>query len=264
MLNNIGKLIKNVIDFIHDSSSHYHLKHSKKENRNKASTNTLPHISKRNIKRLIPVGMLSVICALSVISISAVDVGVWYVVGTDSDWPYWEKQYYKVNSYDSNTGNASVTLCDEAGVDSWDTNYWTADNNVYIDGNYYGTWNFPRGITWTHGSNSQYYTIPSLSQGEHTIKLEPCNVGSDTVTAVSSVFKITVPYKKYTNKINVRYQNVDGSWGNYSTVYNQDVVQGTNVSWGRNADSTYKYAVLVINLLVQPLSMLTFIDKYIL
>lgn len=238
MLNNIGKLIKNVTNFIHDSSSHYHFKYNKKENHNKAS----PYISKRTIKRLIPVGMLSVICAFSVMSISAVDVGVWYLVGSDSDWPYWEKQYYKVNSYDSNTGNASVTLCDEAGVDSWDTNYWTADNNVYIDGNYYGTWKFPRGITWTHGSNSQYYTIPSLSQGEHTIKLEPCNVGSDTVTAVSSVFKITVPYKKYTNKVNVRYQNVDGSWGSYTTVYNQDVTQGTNVSWSRPADGTYKAA----------------------
>lgn len=236
MLNKFREIIKNVINSIYDNSSHYHF--NKKEKHNKSS----PKILKRNIKRLIPIGMLSVICALSVISISAVDVGVWYVVGTDSDYPYWEKQYYKVNSYDSNTGNASVTLCDEAGVDSWDTNYWTADNNVYIDGNYYGTWYFPRGITWTHGSNSQYYTIPSLSQGEHTIKLEPCNVGSDTVTAVSSVFKITVPYKKYTNKINVRYQNVDGSWGNYTTVYNQDVVQGTNVSWSRKADSTYQAA----------------------
>lgn len=242
MLNNLRKLVKKLTNFIHDNTSYYHLKHNNEENRNKASPRSLPYISKKNIKKLIPVGMLSVICALSVISISAVDVGVWYVVGTDSNWPYWEKQYYRVDSYDSNTGNASVTLCDEAGVDSWDTNYWTADNNVYIDGNYYGTWYFPRGITWTHGSNSQYYNIPSLSQGEHTIKLEPCNVGSDTVTAVSSVFKITVPYKKYTNKINVRYQNVDGSWGNYSTVYNQDVVQGTNVSWSRNADSTYKYA----------------------
>lgn len=242
MLNNIGKLVKNVTNFIHDSSSHY-LKYNKKNNHNKAS----PYFSKRNIKRLIPVGMFSVICALSVISISAIDVGVWYVVGSSYNYPYWEKQYYKVNGYDSVTGNASVTLCDEAGVDSWDTNYWTGDNNVYIDGNYYGTWYFPRDIQWTHGTNSQYYTIPSLSQGEHTIKLEPCNVGSDTETSVSSVFKITVPYKKYTNKINVRYQNVDGSWGNYTTVYNQDVVQGTNVSWSRNADSIYKYAGISYN-----------------
>lgn len=242
MLNNIGKLVKNVTNFIHDSSSHY-LKYNKKNNHNKAS----PYFSKRNIKRLIPVGMFSVICALSVISISAIDVGVWYVVGSSYNYPYWEKQYYKVNGYDSVTGNASVTLCDEAGVDSWDTNYWTGDNNVYIDGNYYGTWYFPRDIQWTHGTNSQYYTIPSLSQGEHTIKLEPCNIGSETVTTVSSVFKITVPYKKYTNKINVRYQNVDGSWGNYTTVYNQDVVQGTNVSWSRNADSIYKYAGISYN-----------------
>ena len=236
MLNKFREIIKNVINSIYDNSSHYHF--NKKEKHNKSSSKIL----KRNIKRLIPVGMFSAICALSVISISAVDVGVWYVVGTDSNYPYWEKQYYKVNGYNSETGNASVTLCDEAGVDSWDTDYWTADNNVYIDGNYYGTWYFPRGITWTHGSNSQYYTIPSLSQGEHTIKLEPCNVGSDTVTAVSSVFKITVPYKKYTNKVNVRYQNVDGSWGGYTTVYNQDVTQGTNVSWSRNADSTYQAA----------------------
>lgn len=242
MLNNIGKLVKNVTNFIHDSSSHY-LKYNKKNNHNKAS----PYFSKRNIKRLIPVGMFSVICALSVISISAIDVGVWYVVGSNYNYPYWEKQYYKVNGYDSVTGNASVTLCDEAGVDSWDTNYWTGDNNIYIDGNYYGTWYFPRDIQWTHGSNSQYYTIPSLSQGEHTIKLEPCNLGNDTETSVSSVFKITVPYKKYTNKINVRYQNVDGSWGNYTTVYNQDVVQGTNVSWSRNADSIYKYAGISYN-----------------
>ena len=85
MLKKFCKIVKNVINSIYDNSSHYHF--NKKGNHNKAS----PKILKMNIKRLIPIGMLSVICALSVMSISAVDVGVWYVVGTDSDYPYWEK-----------------------------------------------------------------------------------------------------------------------------------------------------------------------------
>ena len=83
MLNKFREIVKNVINFIYDNSSHHF---NKKEKHNKSS----PKILKRNIKRLIPVGMLSAICALSVMSISAVTVGVWNEVGYDVNGSYWE------------------------------------------------------------------------------------------------------------------------------------------------------------------------------
>ena len=130
MLNRFNKMIKNVINnvinnfthSIYDSSSHYSSKYNSKSNLNKASPYNKAK-TKRNIKRLIPVGTLSVICALSAISISAVSVGVWNLSDSSQNGVYWEKLYYKVDGYDNSNGNATVSFRDEAGTTDGSINY---------------------------------------------------------------------------------------------------------------------------------------------
>ena len=46
-----------------------------------------------------------------------------------------------------------------------------------------------------------------------------------------------IPYKQI---VKVRYQNADGTWGNYSDVINANYNYGSTVSWSRAADATYK------------------------
>lgn len=46
----------------------------------------------------------------------------------------------------------------------------------------------------------------------------------------------------YLQKVYVRYQNADGSWGSYSPVINTNYNYGSTVSWSRAADSAYKAA----------------------
>ena len=48
-----------------------------------------------------------------------------------------------------------------------------------------------------------------------------------------------IPYKQI---VKVRYQNADGTWGNYSDVINANYNYGSTVSWSRAADATYKAA----------------------
>lgn len=48
-----------------------------------------------------------------------------------------------------------------------------------------------------------------------------------------------IPYKQI---VKVRYQNADGTWGNYSDVINANYNYGSTVSWSKAADATYKAA----------------------
>ena len=48
-----------------------------------------------------------------------------------------------------------------------------------------------------------------------------------------------IPYKQI---VKVRYQNADGTWGNYSDVINANYNYGSTVSWSRAADAIYKAA----------------------
>ena len=48
-----------------------------------------------------------------------------------------------------------------------------------------------------------------------------------------------IPYKQI---VKVRYQNADGTWGNYSDVINANYLYGSTVAWSRAADATYKAA----------------------
>lgn len=67
----VNKIVKNVINFIYDNSPYHHMNNIEK--RNKSSPKIL-------IRKIIPAGTFSIICALSVISISAVTVGQWNLV----------------------------------------------------------------------------------------------------------------------------------------------------------------------------------------
>ena len=59
--------------------------------------------------------------------------------------------------------------------------------------------------------------------------------GSMTITANWT----PIPYKQI---VKVRYQNADGTWGNYSDVINANYLYGSTVAWSRAADATYKAA----------------------
>ena len=48
-----------------------------------------------------------------------------------------------------------------------------------------------------------------------------------------------IPYKQI---VKVRYQNADGTWGNYSDVINANYLYGSTVAWSRAADAVYKTA----------------------
>lgn len=64
-------------------------------------------------------------------------------------------------------------------------------------------------------------------------------------SSLQSYFNKTINYVtqlKLRQKVSVRYQNADGSYGDYSAVINRDYVYGETVSWKRKADACYKEA----------------------
>lgn len=69
--------------------------------------------------------------------------------------------------------------------------------------------------------------------------------GNMTITANLT----PIPYKQI---VKVRYQNADGTWGEYSDVINANYLYGSTVAWTRAADATYKatsisYTVTQVN-----------------
>ncbi len=64
-------------------------------------------------------------------------------------------------------------------------------------------------------------------------------------TSLHSYFNMTINYVtqlKSMQVVNVRYQQVDGSYGSYSAVISKDYVYGETVSWARDADACYNAA----------------------
>lgn len=64
-------------------------------------------------------------------------------------------------------------------------------------------------------------------------------------SSLHSYFNMTINYVTQLRSrqvVYVRYQQVDGDYGNYSAVINKDYVYGENVSWSRDADSCYNSA----------------------
>ena len=64
---------------------------------------------------------------------------------------------------------------------------------------------------------------------------------SYTVTGANTKY-ISVYRNIYLQIVKVRYQNADGTWGEYSDVINANYLYGSTVSWSRAADATYKAA----------------------
>lgn len=64
---------------------------------------------------------------------------------------------------------------------------------------------------------------------------------SYTVTGANTKY-ISVYRNIYLQIVKVRYQNADGTWGEYSDVINANYLYGSTVSWPRAADATYKAA----------------------
>lgn len=89
------------------------------------------------------------------------------------------------------------------------------------------------GYTFTGWTKSNPFTAGSLSGT--TFTFGSANGGSGTLTAGWK----PIPYKQI---INVRYQNADGTWGDYSEVINADYNYDSTVSWSREADAVYQAA----------------------
>ena len=64
---------------------------------------------------------------------------------------------------------------------------------------------------------------------------------SYTVTGANTKY-VSVYRNTYLQIVKVRYQNADGTWGNYSDVINANYLYGSTVAWSRAADATYKAA----------------------
>lgn len=82
------------------------------------------------------------------------------------------------------------------------------------------------------------YTIDGwYTANNYTTKASGGTAGTDTI-------KVYGRYKAntYMQTVYVRYQNADGTWGNYGTVINQNYTYGSTVSWSREADAVYKAA----------------------
>nr|DAD66072.1 MAG TPA: INTERNALIN B BINDING, LEUCINE RICH REPEAT.2A [Siphoviridae sp. ctDmQ3] len=64
---------------------------------------------------------------------------------------------------------------------------------------------------------------------------------SYTVTGANTKY-VSVYRNTYLQIVKVRYQNADGTWGEYSDVINANYLYGSTVAWTRAADATYKAA----------------------
>ena len=70
------------------------------------------------------------------------------------------------------------------------------------------------------------------------------NLGGGNVSYVSRPYTVyALPAaSEYYQVVYVRYQNADGTWGNYSAVISGNYTVGSTVSWSRGADAMYKAA----------------------
>mgnify|MGYP004453741117 CR=1 FL=1 len=121
-----------------------------------------------------------------------------------------------------------------------DPNGGTWNNKTTIQNfkqNYNTTKSIPNptrtGYTFTGWTKSNPFTVGNLSGT--TFTFGSTSGGAGTLTAGWKI-------NSYLQQVYVRYQNVNGSWGNYSEVTNKKYDYGSTVSWSRAADATYKAA----------------------
>ena len=151
-----------------------------------------------------------------VTDVKAADVTGWIQTGYDRVGSIWSKTYYKIVKYDIN-GNATVQLRAEMGADAGAINYWTSDQDIYINGKWKATWKFPRKnqIIISGGTNNQYYTLTLASGYNYHVKLANVNVDPDQVTNAPQEFYLNVPALDKTLTVNPN----GGTWG-YDSVQN--------------------------------------------
>ena len=109
----------------------------------------------------------------------------------------------------------------EEDYSAWMSKYKIPSKTPTTMGYTFSHWN-----TKANGSGTTYYPkgcIDSLPSGTTTLYAQ---------------WKIN----SYKQIVKVRYQNADGTWGNYSDVINANYNYGSTVSWSRAADATYKAA----------------------
>ena len=109
----------------------------------------------------------------------------------------------------------------EEDYSAWMSKYKIPSKTPITMGYTFSHWN-----TKANGSGTTYYPkgcIDSLPSGTTTLYAQ---------------WKIN----SYKQIVKVRYQNADGTWGDYSDVINANYNYGSTVSWSRAADATYKAA----------------------
>lgn len=109
----------------------------------------------------------------------------------------------------------------EEDYSAWMSKYKIPSKTPTTMGYTFSHWN-----TKANGSGTTYYPkgcIDSLPSGTTTLYAQ---------------WKIN----SYKQIVKVRYQNADGTWGNYSDVINANYLYGSTVAWSRAADATYKAA----------------------
>lgn len=131
------------------------------------------------------------------------------------------KNQYSIK-YDAN--GADGTMPDTSGV-IYDADTILASNAFTKTGHSFAGWA-------TSPTGSKAY-----SDGATVSKLASKYVNNETATLYA-----TWSPNPYHQTVKVRYQNADGSWGEYAPVIDEDRLYGTTCGWSRDADTTYEAA----------------------
>lgn len=140
--------------------------------------------------------------------------------------------------------NGTVTLYAQWKINkstlTIDPNGGTWNNKTTIQNfeqNYNTTKSIPNptrtGYTFMGWTKSNPFTAGKLSGT--TFTFGSTSGGTGTLTAGWKI-------NSYLQQVYVRYQNADGSWGDYSAVINKKYDYGSSVAWSRPADAVYKAA----------------------
>ena len=113
-------------------------------------------------------------------------------------------------------------------------------------------------LVYDSGYVRSYSSFPSNGNGTYTGSVSVSEYGDisiavgvgiskDNLTDATDSGTISRPSAPtttptYTQIVYVRYQQSDGTWGNYGAVVNGAYTAGSTVSWSRSADSIYKAA----------------------
>ena len=171
---------------------------------------------------------------------------VWY----QGHWSHNTSDYFWIEKV-STANNGDVTYRLYAGLrcHGYGSNHdaWAATYQIKINGQTFnigpnGKW-WDRDIAgngcWKNGGGDTFIT--TLKAGQ-TYNISVYVKNPNGATASQWYGNITIPQVTYYQNIQARYQNSDGSWGNYSSVKSSNANYNTTYSWSRAADGTYKAA----------------------